>query len=350
MFDNSRLLPNSVKLLGNAVATQAILGSATQKYFKVASVADGTEADLALYEYNDGFSYQYNTRPALTDEEITSAGKEKIEVRDMQVDIKTYPYIMYVNPATKSGKDVNYYSGTLWLDYDAIVPEGTTVWIVTDINKDSVTTGGTAQAASQLNLEKIGDPGDLIPAGTAMYVRSDNKAGLYAFHKVWTHEILGWDGETPVAEKTDTLWYNKVYTPEQEAQLAAQRTKIGNRNLLEGYRTATTFDNKYEALILGIESKKGTKMIGFWPFNGTTIPAHRAFISEDTYRRITGDANAKGATFFFNDPETTGIKTVDNEQKTISREGWYTLDGRRLTGKPTQKGIYINNGRKEVVR
>ena len=30
--------------------------------------------------------------------------------------------------------------------------------------------------------------------------------------------------------------------------------------------------------------------------------------------------------------------------------GWYTLDGRRLSGKPTVKGIYINNGRKVVIK
>ena len=29
---------------------------------------------------------------------------------------------------------------------------------------------------------------------------------------------------------------------------------------------------------------------------------------------------------------------------------WFTLDGRRLYGQPTQKGVYINNGRKLVVK
>ncbi len=32
------------------------------------------------------------------------------------------------------------------------------------------------------------------------------------------------------------------------------------------------------------------------------------------------------------------------------KEGYYTLDGIRLTGKPTQKGIYIVNGRRVVVK
>jgi len=30
-------------------------------------------------------------------------------------------------------------------------------------------------------------------------------------------------------------------------------------------------------------------------------------------------------------------------------EIWYTLDGRQLNGKPTTRGIYINNGRKVLI-
>ena len=33
-----------------------------------------------------------------------------------------------------------------------------------------------------------------------------------------------------------------------------------------------------------------------------------------------------------------------------SLSGWYTLDGRRLSGKPTKKGIYINNSMKVVIK
>lgn len=361
LFDNSRLVNGSVKLLGNAVATQAIQGT-TEKYFKVASVADGQKADLNLYNKHNGFSYQYNTRPAVTDAMIAplkhndDSQVTPTDVRDLQIEVKTYPYIMYINPASKSS-NVNYYSGTLWLDYDAIVPPKTTVWIVTDIkSKQSIIGGGTAEATDQLVLEKIGDPGDLIPAGTAMYVRSEAKegegaAGFYAFHKAWTHELVGWDSDSTVSHRGDTLVYNQILTTAQQNELAAQRELIGDRNLLEGYATDKVFDNEREALILGLENQKGTGRIGFWPFNGTVVPAHRAFISEATYRRVTGDANAKGATFFFNDPETTGITHIQNgDAATKTDDAWYSLDGRRLTGKPTQKGVYIHKGKKEVVR
>jgi hypothetical protein len=51
--------------------------------------------------------------------------------------------------------------------------------------------------------------------------------------------------------------------------------------------------------------------------------------------------NAKG--------ETTGIRSIDNGQWIIDNS-WYSLDGRRLNGKPTTKGLYINNGRKVVIK
>ena len=344
LFDDSRLVSGSVKLLGTAVADQQIYGTTTEKYFKLASVAGGVNADLDLYAKHNGFSYQYNTRPNFTGTAFESK-------RDMTIEVKTYPYIMYINPATLSGAGVDYYSGTLWLDYDAIVPPGTTAWIATGIKRDSVNVG-SAQAGNQLVLEKIGDPGNLIPAGTAMYVRSNTKAGLYAFHKVWTHEPIGWDGPNATSSGSDTLWYNKVYTDEQLAELAAQRARIGDRNILEGSDTITRLNGPLNALTLGVERKSGKRMIGFWPFSGTEIPAHRCYIPEATYRRLTSGSSsgAKGVTFFFGNGETTGITTLDSSATDALPDHWYTLDGRRLNGKPTQKGVYIHQGRKEVVR
>lgn len=50
----------------------------------------------------------------------------------------------------------------------------------------------------------------------------------------------------------------------------------------------------------------------------------------------------------------SGISTgIDNGQRSKGfgqRDGWYTIDGRKLSGKPTRKGIYINNSQKTVVQ
>ena len=47
---------------------------------------------------------------------------------------------------------------------------------------------------------------------------------------------------------------------------------------------------------------------------------------------------------------TTGVDLIDNGKLIIDNDGWYDLNGRRLQGKPSQKGIYIKNGRKVVVK
>ena len=52
------------------------------------------------------------------------------------------------------------------------------------------------------------------------------------------------------------------------------------------------------------------------------------------------------------DGETTGIMSIENGELIIDSEAdaWYSLDGRLLPVRPTSKGIYIHNGRKEVIR
>ena len=47
----------------------------------------------------------------------------------------------------------------------------------------------------------------------------------------------------------------------------------------------------------------------------------------------------------------TGIDIITEGGKPEAHsEVWYTLDGRKLDGKPTQKGMYIKNGQKAIIR
>ena len=62
---------------------------------------------------------------------------------------------------------------------------------------------------------------------------------------------------------------------------------------------------------------------------------------------IPNSANAAPAmTIVFG--EVTGIGVIDNGQRTSG--DWYDLNGRKLQGRPTKKGVYINNGRKVVIK
>jgi hypothetical protein len=52
---------------------------------------------------------------------------------------------------------------------------------------------------------------------------------------------------------------------------------------------------------------------------------------------------------FDDDGEATGITEAEANSSLFTLHSslteWYTLDGRRLNGKPTRKGLYINNNR-----
>ena len=62
---------------------------------------------------------------------------------------------------------------------------------------------------------------------------------------------------------------------------------------------------------------------------------------------ISNSANAAPAmTIVFG--EVTGIGVIDNGQRTSG--DWYDLNGRKLEGNPTKKGVYIQNGRKVVIK
>ena len=50
------------------------------------------------------------------------------------------------------------------------------------------------------------------------------------------------------------------------------------------------------------------------------------------------------------DTETGISRIVRDENREVQNAVWFSLDGRRLMGKPTQKGIYITNGKKVIIR
>ena len=54
--------------------------------------------------------------------------------------------------------------------------------------------------------------------------------------------------------------------------------------------------------------------------------------------------------FMNGDGGTTLITNPVEKMSDTDAGNWYTLDGRKLNGMPTKKGIYINNGRKVIIK
>jgi hypothetical protein len=102
-----------------------------------------------------------------------------------------------------------------------------------------------------------------------------------------------------------------------------------------------TFDGDLnEILMLGSGSTLG------YSKNARTLKTFRCHFF------VPANENVQAASDFvldFGDGSITGITSITADQR--STDGaTYTLDGRKLNGKPTAKGVYIQNGRKVVIK
>lgn len=81
--------------------------------------------------------------------------------------------------------------------------------------------------------------------------------------------------------------------------------------------------------------------VGFFKWTGT-LKGFRAYLP------ATKVAASRGFAIKWNDDEVTGIRTIDNGQKTLKNGAFYDLSGRRVEN--PQHGLYIVNGKKVVIK
>ena len=80
------------------------------------------------------------------------------------------------------------------------------------------------------------------------------------------------------------------------------------------------------------------------------IRSCRAYFSVPYIKNNAG-AKARAFALSFDGEETTGISlTPGPSPEGEGSDYWYTIDGRKLSGKPSQRGMYINKGKKIVVK
>ena len=89
-----------------------------------------------------------------------------------------------------------------------------------------------------------------------------------------------------------------------------------------------------------------------WAFIKSTSSATWDLMPTEAYIQLP--IESKSIVFNFEDVDggTTAIKSidVDNLSGKVSAEGWYTLNGVKLQGAPTEKGVYIKDGKKVVIK
>lgn len=331
------------------------------------------------------------------DAETEYTSDELIDMGHIYVRVHLYPHLLNINPASKSPmsvrqKQVDYFSSTLMLDYDALIPQGVTCYTISGVNEKSVFEVAGKALDGQLNMVPFGGEDDpdgnwILPANTPVYVRSvsPQPAGLYAFQPIHEVNILGWENVRGAYNQPDFMLHGidnlnagGVKTDYAAALEAAKdRLKSGGKNegnILEGF-VATKYDvdiydENYNNVIpgagteylqvtartilaLGVQNQKSTwPVIGFWPYNGTKMQSNRCFI-RTRYVYPEGTTTAKGFNFFFVGEEesfgdATGIKTLNNDAD--AQQGWYNMQGVRLNKRPTQHGVYIYNGKKVTIK
>lgn len=191
---------------------------------------------------------------------------------------------------------------TTCLPFDARVPDGVTVWVVTGIEDGN------------LVMEEIDS--DILPKDTPVVLQSDGQASCE-----WLSAVID--------EKTLS----------EASSLFKDQTSI-----LKG----TTEPAKAEtSSVLTFSYSEETNELGFWLNTDTTIPANQAFITDFP-------ADSKGAKLITD--TTTGISEIENG-KLIHGSSVYDLQGRRMESTVfnskapiLRKGIYVINGKKTIIK
>ena len=150
-------------------------------------------------------------------------------------------------------------------------------------------------------------------------------------------------GGTAVMLKSDAGNYKLTLLPDNTDAAPAG-------NLLHGsdVNTTTTGGDKYYKLAYGSTGGEHADDLGwYWgAADGAafTIEGHKAWLA------LTA-AQAQAARFFLLDREdATALQDVTADTPRSTTDVYYGLDGRQWSGRPTVKGLYIHNGKKEIVK
>lgn len=104
------------------------------------------------------------------------------------------------------------------------------------------------------------------------------------------------------------------------------------------------------------KNEKNGKTVYLWKYNGSKTVSKIIFNGGSDANK-TADFEFKNGNYYTIsglygnvNSSTTGIERVSTQSQTEPSKVWYTISGIRLNGEPTQRGIYIHNGKKLVIR
>lgn len=114
--------------------------------------------------------------------------------------------------------------------------------------------------------------------------------------------------------------------------------------------TIEKYGEKWYSHEFDVNAKNYSFNIIFNQGNGKLQTADIGPISEDTYFEYTETAGGRLVVKDITQSVTTGIDSAPVVDRTVKDNSWYTINGMRLNGRPTQKGMYIHNGKKYIIK
>ena len=185
------------------------------------------------------------------------------------------------------------------------------------------------------------------------YTIAANSQGAYQYFRFVVSESMG--NLMQLAELTlqtasvSSNISNPVFTDVtiNTDEPTAVTSKDGKVSFVGSYSPVSLTAGDKTVLYLGSNNKL------FYPSTNRTLNSCRALFQLNGI--VAGDVAAPNSVsacvLNFGDSETTGILNVNvNENDNENDNYWYSLDGRKLSEKPTQKGVYIHNGKKMVIK
>ena len=221
--------------------------------------------------------------------------------------------------------------------------DDTKYYQVTVNGVDNYTDGFSVKLA-KIQLSKLS--GSSAPGGAALFVSNSDDDNFEVPDNMTAYIVTGISGNTLVTEQLDNIPTQKpvllVSTIDANGFLVNTTTgtaPTGTNMLREatGDDAARTF-NAAEIYLL----YKGEFVLNA----AGIVPAGKIYLPKPS-----GGAPAPSRLFIeWELPTATDVPQLSTINSQLSTGIWYTLDGRRLNGHPTKKGIYLREGKKIVVK
>lgn len=234
---------------------------------------------------------------------------------------------------TRSGLTANSYS-TMCLPFDFTAPSGCTFYAFTGVEWSTTNDQWEATITEQASATTLSAHTPYIFKCTGTSATFTNNAVIAA--SSYDNALV----EVGATSGTDQAWkFKGTYTPLSWA--SADPTE-------PTYGFSTYVPNETIAAGTFVRFVKGASLA---PFRARLI-----YSGTDTHLNASRRAGANELPVIIIvriigiNGETTSIGTLDTRTGEVTTDGWYTLGGMKLKGQPNQQGIYIHNGRKEVIR